>query len=412
MSEVDRKIQELTSEGRHDSQGTFTLDSTRAREKLYHFQLPERAYVLNLVASAIAGGATRLKFYQDADDVKLASNATGLSRGALANLFASPLADAGSKFDTAQLRELAIGLHGALAYQPRWIKLECDDGGNAYRLTLGADGEQKLEPVESSGVSFFRIHIKYPVTIMKALFATQSEMLESRYVAERCSLAPVEEFLLNGRPCRYALTMENPLIYRVATGPDAPRVGLVRAENGLRDKVVSERSFVLSLGDETDGPNLTVIHHGIAFEQTVDFEWPLRATVWCGDEFRKDLSQTAVVRGETWDALIKFLDEQAHELLEILWERADDLSEDERQRAQPLWARLAAQSPSLGPIPGMQTFCCPVCGCEEPAEEGRLLAQGAPLELESKDGTKTPVAVMGCSGCGHLWLKKEPEISV
>lgn len=424
MSELEEKIQQLSEVGSHDSAGVFTLDPTQAREKLYRFQLPERAYVLNLFASFIAGGATRLTVYQDADDVKLTGDAVGVSRTALLNLFASPLAEAGSELDTVQLRELAIGVHGALSYEPRWIKVECCDGENAHRLYLSSD-EHRLESLEATPQSFFRVHIKFPVTIMKALFTPQSEMVESHLMTERCSLAPVEEFLLNGRPGRYALTMGETLIYRIGTGPGAPRVGLVRAEAGIRDEVVSERSFVLSLGEESAGPNLTVLHHGVSFEQNVDFGWPLRGTVWAGDELQKDLSQAAIVRDGVWEELIKFLQGQALELAETLWGRVDELHSDQREKARPVLSRLLehlrsqgrsddvlALSGWLGESADMGASlenkwrqpACPVCG-DESIEEGRLLAGGLPLEFELKDGSRQPVQSLGCGACSHIWLK-------
>ena len=54
MSELEEKLQQLTDEGQVESEGTFTLDPTQAREKMYRFQLEGRHYVLNLVASLIA----------------------------------------------------------------------------------------------------------------------------------------------------------------------------------------------------------------------------------------------------------------------------------------------------------------------------------------------------------------------
>ena len=66
--DLDSLLGEMATSGSADSQGAFTISWTRAKEQLAQFALPEpRRYVLNLVASAVASGATFIEVTQTAN---------------------------------------------------------------------------------------------------------------------------------------------------------------------------------------------------------------------------------------------------------------------------------------------------------------------------------------------------------
>ena len=69
MPSVDDLISDLRNEGEVVSEGRFTLDRDKAREKMRQFQLADpRAYVLELVQAAVLKGAAEIAFDIDADD--------------------------------------------------------------------------------------------------------------------------------------------------------------------------------------------------------------------------------------------------------------------------------------------------------------------------------------------------------
>src|SRR5262245_54125932 len=108
------------SEGRRlISRGTVLVDPRAAVAKLRSYQLAEPVmYVLELVRAAVAGGATRIELYNDADDFMLTFDGDAPDADELARLLDFLLSDAEHR-----LRLVAIAVNTALGFSPSYVDL-------------------------------------------------------------------------------------------------------------------------------------------------------------------------------------------------------------------------------------------------------------------------------------------------
>jgi hypothetical protein len=152
-------LEDLKSDVSFDSHGLFTLDKSKARLKMKKYQLLDpHYYVLELVQAAIAGGATRIDFYIDSDDLIMTFDGMHYTRDELDNIYSSLFV---SQKDTSleRFRELAVGLNSAQALNPKFIKIISGDGQQAAQLTFTPPNNEVLvEPEEI--IKGTRIHVK------------------------------------------------------------------------------------------------------------------------------------------------------------------------------------------------------------------------------------------------------------
>jgi len=123
MSSPKPLIEHLRAAGELHSAGEFTLDQQKAQEKLRRYQLADpRTYVLSLVQAAVKKGATRIVFAIDANDMRMTFDGRPFARDALAHVYDAIFAR-GDDPDLGARRELAIGLNGAMALNPKLIRV-------------------------------------------------------------------------------------------------------------------------------------------------------------------------------------------------------------------------------------------------------------------------------------------------
>ncbi|MBI4701888.1 MAG: hypothetical protein HY744_12170 [Deltaproteobacteria bacterium] len=105
------------------SRGVLRVDARRAVAKLREHLLVDRHdYLLEVVRSAVAGGATRIDARCDADDVELTWDGTAAAPGALVHLLDHVLG-APSTAEGRRLRLLASGVNAALGLGPAFVDL-------------------------------------------------------------------------------------------------------------------------------------------------------------------------------------------------------------------------------------------------------------------------------------------------
>lgn len=118
--------------------GRFRIDSNRALEKLRQFRLADpHHYVLELIRAAVASRAHWITVRTDADDFELGFDGDPFPPAALKELLAQALLG-GDDRDARRARLLSLGVAGALALQPRWVRVlsgewlvELDGGARA-----------------------------------------------------------------------------------------------------------------------------------------------------------------------------------------------------------------------------------------------------------------------------------------
>jgi len=186
MSTIDAVIAQARRPGNFTERKRFTLARTQAIQKLRQFALADpAAYILELVQSAVANGASWIEVLRDSDTVTVAYIGGGIPESALGRLFDFLFA---SKDDPGlgYLRELAIGVNALMVFEPQRIIIESGDGtlAGTSRMELLA-GEDRLDvgrPDHALAGTFIRA---------EGLKRSRNIMRERDILEERCRAAPV-----------------------------------------------------------------------------------------------------------------------------------------------------------------------------------------------------------------------------
>ena len=148
-------IAALQGAGRVDSEGSFSFDREKAREKLRTFQVAEpQRYVLHWVALATLQGASRLEIECDSDDLIARFDGAPITAEDLDDLYNASFAAAPTDRQRAR-QQLAIGLHAALALNPRHVRLT--SGALTMLARHGAADEIGAAKAATAGT---QIHVK------------------------------------------------------------------------------------------------------------------------------------------------------------------------------------------------------------------------------------------------------------
>jgi hypothetical protein len=242
MVQVDRLIAELAAEGEVDSKGGFTLDRAKAREKMRRFQLADpHRWVLLVVESLVARGATRVDVYIDADDVIVAGDARPLTREIAENpwgaMFAEGEIDPGT-------RELALALNAVASLGPRWARLESGDGERLYVVEIKPKGGDTVDADETfserpDAWKGIRVHFKRTLGRVLSNFlwgdaVAQHEQPERRLVTSGTVFSSVP-VALNGEIVSHGWGFAHSVeIATVPTAPPQPRLGVdVQGKRGV-----------------------------------------------------------------------------------------------------------------------------------------------------------------------------------
>ena len=169
MEDLEEHLKPLRAEGHLDSQGSFSLDGTRALEILGHYALEEpRCYILNLVSWAVASQATCIRIQVRPGLIEMRHD--GQWPQQLSELFTHfgeyPIA----------LQELAIGWATAARLPGSKVTLQTSQAG--LRLEQG-----RFQPAEP-GENLFRLEEPAPLNhwLRRAVGKPQREatLLEER----------------------------------------------------------------------------------------------------------------------------------------------------------------------------------------------------------------------------------------
>jgi hypothetical protein len=290
--------------GQLDSSGEFTLSKDHAQRKLRQFTLPEpRLYVLNLVASAVCGGASYLDFRTDADELWLKTDGRLEDARELEHLESLAF----SSQTSSALKELAIALNGILPLKPKLVTLEVQDQNRRFQLDW--DGQQFVyQELEGDGSErFLKLHVqeklgarvarKFAAKVGGGMLPDSEEDAIFRY----CNRCPVRiEF--NGSPVNRPVILGHARHITFSHSGFPPGHILARLSTPLAAPLGV--SGVLALGGRL-APWVTLVFQGVNFRLPED-AFPLvglRGIVYC-DRLRKDLSQVQLVQDEAFRDLI------------------------------------------------------------------------------------------------------------
>lgn len=337
-------LAQLAAGGEIEAHGGFSIDKEKAREKMRQFQLSDpRQYVLMLVQAAVHQGATHIEFQIDADDMEVWFDGEGYSKSDLDDLFVSMFGDrAASNLRSRQ--ELAVGLNGALALNPRWVRVWSHRAEETTSLQLrpGAaslDPAEACPPREEGGT---RVHVKQrfrPGLALRFIKNLKGTIAEEAILRERVRYAELPIILDGGR---------------ISSGL---RLGSVAGRIDIEEGGVHGCCGFLV---ETEPPlaTLEVLNAGVwlARHPLPDFPAGFVAMV-DSPALRKDVSQTDVVRDEAYAEVIGRLTVALERsLLSIAQIFRDDPSEWEQisvalRSRMPTWIAQRVSAPwSLDPV--------------------------------------------------------------
>lgn len=317
---IDDVIEELAAAGAVDSEGEFTMDRAKAREKLRRFQLADpRAYVLELVQAAALKGATLVRFSIDARDMVMEHDGRPFTRADFDDVYGAALTRRLDP-DVLARRQLALGLNSAMALRPTRIVVESGDGTTGARLRLHPDAEDALEVMEPARTGT-RIHVRerFSLGTFSAFFKNLAGSLaEEQLLRARCGLASFAIDLEGTRLDRGLSLADEPVLDLVEVTTATTRVvcGL-RPDGALNARVRLVKDGVWIVDHPLPGPRFPTSLVAVAQDHAV----------------RKDVSQADIVRDEAYAALLRVLDEASRRAVAALAARA-------HAGAAPSWAEL------------------------------------------------------------------------
>lgn len=197
MSRIDDLMADLRSEGTVHSEGGFTLDRDKAREKMRQFQLADpREYLLQLVRAAHCQGATRIDIELDADDMQVRFDGATFTERDFEELYDALFGRADDPA-IAGRRHLALGLNAALGLDPRRITVR----SGAAQLAVVPEEDDDFGPLDPP-VEGTWIHARDRLrfsNVFRFFQGLSGSLPEAKLVADRCGFSATR-IILNGAP--------------------------------------------------------------------------------------------------------------------------------------------------------------------------------------------------------------------
>lgn len=314
-------IAALQGTARVDFEGGFSFDREKAREKLRTYQVAEpQRYVLHLVALATLKGATKIAFECDSDDLICSFDGGQVTADDLDDLYNASFAAANSDAQRAR-QQLAIGLHAALAINPRHVKLA------SGTLTMLARHDQAdVIAVAEAATEGTRIHVKQrfrPGLLVRFVKHLRGTLAEAAWLRER------------GRYAGLTITINGEQI--------SGGLELADADHVQRGEVDGCRGVagLLREGYATGvGGVIRLVRHGV----WICDEWQAwlpegLVAVVASDRLLTDLSGDKVVQDEAYArALALGFELAAHVVARAIGPGAEvDLEAGLRARLRPVW---------------------------------------------------------------------------
>jgi hypothetical protein len=281
---ASKLIDALAREGHYVDDGAFTLDPSKARDKLRTYQLVNaHAYILLLVESAWIAKTSAIEL--SCGSVSVAEfMGVSLTHAQLENVFTSVFLDTsalrGPALAAARIQQLlGIAANAALSLGPEWIEIEnVDAEGRHNRLTITTHGGVNLERIGEGPPGRTRF-------VVRGTRGDDRQQREVELIRERCC---------------YASFAVNLYGQRMSHGPR-------RALLGLRTERLRLRGSTIGLAGrrpESEPGKLLLVTRGVLAE-TITLEDAYKGFLAVVDvDLRKDLSQHGVLRDQAFDEVM------------------------------------------------------------------------------------------------------------
>ena len=324
-------------------EGQFSLESSRARQKLADFQLTDpQSFVVHLVSGAIAGGADKVDVYVDSDDIIVEFGGQPLDRSALQQLFSNLLSGRSSP----QGRELAVALNAASSLEPKKLLVASWRDGQGLVLEIDESGEHLREmetPPEGEG---HRVHFRDRPSLKvlkRFLNSLRRDHPELDLVRKRCAKAPVPIFLEHEEDCRDFAALQSSLFHLHWRHSEHPLLSFELSAPCREEDSPLDASVLLSLGTE-DGMDLMI--HGVRYEPPQEIELRGLHALVCDNKANRDLSFTGLVADERWALLKQHLEGGRDLLFREAVRHFESLDDEEKKRWVPVLRAKALRGAS------------------------------------------------------------------
>ncbi|HEY0134605.1 MAG TPA: hypothetical protein VGB85_11005, partial [Nannocystis sp.] len=221
---TDDLIAALQGVGRVDSEGSFSFDREKAREKLRTFQVAEpQRYVLHFIAVAALKGATKIEVLCDSDDLIVRFDGAAITSEDLDDLYNASFAAAHSDEQRAR-QQLAVGIHAALALNPKHVRIVSGADGTGVSLLASHDVADVVAPAKDARGT--QIHVKQrfrPGLMIRFVRHLRGGLAEATWLRARGCHATVP-ITLNGELVSAGLTLRE--AQHCQSGSDGHRRGV------------------------------------------------------------------------------------------------------------------------------------------------------------------------------------------
>jgi hypothetical protein len=341
-------IEELQTSGATDSSGVFTISSEKAREKLSQFALPDpRFYVLNLIASAVAAGATNIEIRVTAERLLFDYDGEPLNPSDLAALWNQLLNP-----QRASLHELAVAMNAARSLGPVELSLESWNGDQGCRLDVEGD-TLKVQPLHHS--SWERACDGHRITVRegarkktarwffgipeRGILRANSHLGPAKVVLDGRELSRSVSAGQSPRSAAWLHLVDGPARLR-ANPPEPSWAPACMVVGPTASAARYEAVLALGPAEVCEKEGLMIVCNGIAFSRPASW---LGCSFACGvvftGELRKNLSHTDLAEDEAYQELLN----------QLRW-NVESLIVSRLEHPHPLPAELASIMLLFAPI--------------------------------------------------------------
>ncbi len=327
-SDLGQTLSELHRQGRFDSEGRFTVDSQKARQKLAAFRLADpRSFPLHLLAAAVSSQATEIRVESRPGRFEIEFDGKPFSELELRSLAPSLLGDSR---ELSRLQDLAIAITAASR-----LNGEVTVRSGESVLTVSRKGSHHLETGPEREGTHLVIREK------------------TRWVDRwRSSSAPPEADLLQrrGRYCPLPLYLNGRRIdNRVNPGRvlgwlklKAPGQELPTDEPLTRIWAVEEWdedfTALVVFPDQERAGRLTLVLNGVTYER--DYPRPAYIST---PSLPRDIGATQLVESNQLEQMLKKLERAYWRLLLQMALHPERLDQDQKQRLRVVLTRLTTK---------------------------------------------------------------------
>ncbi len=343
MSELERLIQALRSEGRVESVGRFSVDPARALRMLGSYALADpQSYLVHLVEAAVLNGAGRVEVQRLWQGCVVEADGPPYQCQELRDLI--PGLVAGRWQTDHRLHPLALAVAAALGSLARQVVVASAARG---QLAIACYDGQGVEVLQSEAAATPRQRVEVRFRRPRGLRSLLTGHPESGVLRAQCRHCPVD-LRLHGAPVADPVRLAPCLVLGILRHPQIP----LRFQEDTRlftrwSSSPGDFAAVLTLGWQGTAQGLWVQHGGRLFPMDSDLGPSVTAFV-VARGLRTDLGRASLARDERMEALLEGLRQEALQMRLHLADRFDSLDARHRARAVAHLRYLAQELRAAG----------------------------------------------------------------